>query len=138
MPRGADIALHRAVEHDVRDLDRALDAGAFAHRERRPGGAIGAHTAGDAAIEMQASGEIDVAPDTSGLADEDIHPARGFGFTTEHGSTSPTIQGYVASTRHRKDCVRGATSLRLTRTSTFTRSACTPTGTVTSTSRVSK
>ena len=69
---GEDVAPHRPVQHDVRDLDVAVDRARLAHRKRGGGIVVGPHVAGHAAVEVQAAGELDIARDLRGFADQGV------------------------------------------------------------------
>src|SRR5262245_21596557 len=71
--RRVDIAPNGAIQHHVRDFDRALYGTVLAHVERGFRVAIdGPHIPGDLPVEVQPTGELDVAADAPRLADEGV------------------------------------------------------------------
>src|SRR5688572_3916941 len=67
-----DVALHRAVEHDVRYSDRAFDDTAVADTERRARVRRCIDVAFDVAVDMKAAGELHVADDAGPRTDERV------------------------------------------------------------------
>src|SRR5262249_23040351 len=79
---GVDVADDGAVQHYARHLHLPLDRARLAHRQRAARPVPAAHAADDAAIQVQAALELEVAVHARGLADQGVDP--GLGIAREH------------------------------------------------------
>jgi len=67
---GLDIAFYDAVQDDIGDHHRTLDASLFAHRERRAAARLALYIAVDVAVEMKSADELNIAVDPGLRADQ--------------------------------------------------------------------
>src|SRR6478752_8893082 len=82
------IAIHRAVHHDVRDLDAAFDEAGFADRKRAAIRCRAADVAVHASVEMQAAGKFQVALQVRGPAEQRVDARGCLLASPEHYSVS--------------------------------------------------
>src|SRR6185295_8480627 len=132
----AHVAVHGAVHDDVGDLDPALDEAAFTHGKRPSIFGIAAHIAVHAAVEMQATRELEIAIEIRGLAQQRVD-ARGCLLASPEHDLLPR-SAHCGSTLHTYDCCTGAEPRRLDLTSTRSCSGFMPGGMVISSSMFSR
>src|ERR1700733_14218750 len=106
-----DVAVDAAVDYRVRCLHRAFDHAVLADRERGFSPGAGAHAAGDAAVHVQAAGELDIALHAGTPADQRIDAAHSFLVPSIEHATFRALLAWVHGPDERTPIGRHALAL---------------------------